>query len=213
MAYTKCETINPRHIGNRIIPAMYKLSRADGSFDLFIKNSLQANCIQYLCNKQQAGVFAGRENSDAIRDYGEFSISTNNSDFSKLSTYCYDGTLYYSVPKCSFRLKLNNSANLYPYKISGRCYSDHGGGQRSLRVYDGKSWISKSYGEGNWGLGDLWTFNLSDLSTVFDYKDYPEMNVHFRAWDGSKYTGANCTLEVSFIHRLTDGHELYRYYT
>ena len=224
MAYTKCETINPRHIGNRIIPAMYKLSRADGSFDLFIKNSHQANCIQYLCNKQQAGVFAGRYNSDDIRGLGEFSINTDSSNFTKLSMQVYDGTLYNSIPYCSFRLKLNNNANIYPYQISGYNYSDKNAGARILQVYKGSSWITKAgggYSQGNWGGGSnsdrkeatLWSFNPNNLSTIFDWKDYSEIRVMFRAVDGSKFTGSGTSLTVNFIHRLTNDHELYRYYT
>ena len=223
MAYTSYELLPARTINNRIIPRLWKLIRSDGTFDLYSLASYQHNCVQYLASVNQAGVFCGRFDYDNIRNFGEYVINTNNSNFTRFSISMYDGTKYGSVPHCCFRMKLNNNANLYPYTISGYNYSDKNAGARILQVYNGSSWVVKTgggYNQGNWGGGSnsdrkeatLWSMNLSNLSSVFDWKDYSELHVMFRAVDKSKFTGAGTSLSIGFIHRFTDGHPLHRYY-
>lgn len=212
MAYTSYEILPARTIKNRIIPRLWKLIRDDGTFDLFCLSSLQHNCIRYLASINQAGAFAGRYDSDNVRNLGEYSVSADNSNFTDFSIYMYDGTRYGSVPNCSLRLVLDNKANIYPYSISGHNQSDHNAGTRILRLYDGNTWSTKIQGSNNWGASELWKFDLANLTSVYDWKDYKELDVMFRARDTSKFTGANASLTVKFVHRYSDGHPLHRYY-
>ena len=212
MAYTSYEILPARTINNRIVPRLWKLIRNDGTFDLYCLSSLQHNCIQYLTTRNEAGVCSCRWNSSDKLSLGEWNVESNDNSFIKLGLYRNDSTRYGAIPHTAFRLKLNNKANLYPYKIEGYCYSDHNGGDRQLQVYNGSSWITKVSGSGNYAQNTLWQMNLSDLSSVFDWKDYSQLWVMCRAWDTSKFTNAQSRVNVTFVHRYTDGHPLHRYY-
>lgn len=232
MTYTSCVQLPARQINNRIIPRLWKLSRADGSFDLFSLSCHQHNCTQMLAGlgSNYASFWVGRDNSDSIRDWNLFSISgnggsvTNRTTFTTLSAYISDGTRYGSVPKCAFRLNLRNPSGLFPYSIGGHSYSDHNGGRCWLRAYNvnTSAWDTKyggAYNRGNWNGGSaradktIWTFDTSSPSSIFDWKDYNQISFITGAVDGSKYTGASCSLFVTFVHRFNQGNELYRYYT
>jgi hypothetical protein len=160
----------------------------------------------------EAGAVSTRWNSSNQISLGEWNIDDNQSNFIDLNLYRHDNARYNAIPHTAFKIKFDNSAMLYPYKIEGYCYSDHNGGDRQLQVYNGTNWITKVSGGGNFSLGTLWQLNLEDLSTIFDWKDYEQLWVMCRAWDGSKFTNAQSRVKVSFVHRYTDGHPLHRYY-
>ena len=231
MTYTKCTILPARQINNRIIPRLWKLERADGSFDLFSLSCLQHNCIQMLANQNSnyASFWVGRDNSDNIIGWNTYSISgnggsvTNRITFTNLSMYISDGTRYGSVPKCNFRLNLKNPSGLFPYSISCHSWSDHNGGRRWFRGYNGSSWITLgggAYNQGNfYGSGGgrtenlFWSVDTNTPSSFLDWKDYGQISFLVGAVDGSKYTGASCSMTVRFIHRFNQGNELYRYYS
>ena len=220
MAYIGYEDIPARTINYRIVPALRKYYRADGTFDLFDLKKYQANCIHYLANLGEAGINVDNSESISMGDYNLNDSETNpsfRSSFTMLNLY---KTGNISTPNygwsISFILDLNNSAGLYPYyliyenKVPGG-NNNYSYGSISLRIRDTEEDEVLVQKRG-YNLGSIsWSLDYGKPSKVMDYKDYEYIR---SSWQNGSATGAafDINFRAYFIHRFSEEHPLYRYY-
>ena len=216
MAYVRYEDVPARVFNNRVVPALRKFYRADGTFDLFGLNNLQANCMHYLAEKNEAALYCSRPPAGLSTQYplGTYTVTptSNNSTFVTINLTHYDGTLYAGWSQNSFKLKLDNSVGLFLYKVYMQSYSDHNGGERTLKLYNSSGAVLKTLINQSYNGEVTWTAPVGDASQMPDWKDYSYIDGCVRSWDGSKYTGNSTHIQLYFIHRYTDAHPLHRFY-
>ena len=218
MAYIGFEDIPAKTIGKRIVPALRKYYRADGTYDLFDLYNYQQNCMHYLSTVNEAGLICTWDYTNTIAELGTYNIDpvystfTNTSTFNQLSISHSNGVHYAGRSKTAFTLKFDNRAGLYPYIINCKNASGHGGG--GSYVYLKKKGESEEQlvvgGKGNREI--TWSPEFGIPSQMYDWKDYDYIASLSLALDGTKFTYAYTHLKLSFVHRFTDDHPLYRYY-
>lgn len=220
MAYIGYEDIPARTINYRIVPALRKFYRADGTYDLFDIRKRQANCIHHLVNKGEAGL---RVATSGGTHFGEYTLGGGNTNPNYVSTFT-EINLYkdYSSPSAQYgwgihlMLKLDNSAGLYPMYLGfdGRhsTYTWAYGGVYAHRISTDKDEaISAVYGTAYNMSGPVWSAPLTSPASMPDYKDFSYVKASWN--NGSANGGAYSTnLRAYFIHKYSVEHPLYRYY-
>ena len=213
MSYIGFENIPARTINRRIVAPLRKYYRADGSFDLFDINNPQMCCMKYLADRNEAGVLLGRTEGISLGTWSfNYNWGANESTFNTLGIYRADNYAYNSHSTSAILLKTDNSVGLYPYIIYLRNYSEHNSGWAYIRgIKNDGSEVTFTGGGGNQEI--TWSPTLNNAATMMDWKDYDRFYAQCYSSDGSKYTGNWTRLRATFIHRFTEDHPLYRYYT
>lgn len=213
MAYIGFEDIPARTINNRIVPTLRKYYRADGSFDLFDIYNKQQNCIKFLTDRGEAALYAADRQGDfSLGTYNTtITWGSNSNTFNQINMYRYSGYSYNARCRCAFRLQLDNVAGLFPYIVYFRAYSDHNASSRYVEAIrsNGAS-ITLAGGGGNGTV--TWSPEFGNATQMIDWKDYQQIYGYADAVDTSKYVRAETWINVSFIHRFSADHPLYRFY-
>lgn len=141
-------------------------------------------------------------------NYGSYSmsyLSSNASSPFRIYLASHSSNRYNAHIRAGLKLSLTNRAGLYPYYLYCNGWGDKGGWW-GIQYYSrtSSSWVNCSTSSNIWQLGN---------GVIFDWLDMESVQIYSGADDTSKYTNANADIDAYFIHRYSQGHPLYRYYT
>lgn len=218
MAYIGYEDIPARTINYRIVPALRKFYRADGTYDLFDIRKRQANCIHNLVNVGEAGIRTATSNNNPVQ-YGMYELANGinrNSTFTEIDLYKNAGMVISEYAPVSygiyFKLNLNNRAGLYPayfnYKGNSGYHNSYGG----VFVHNNSTGQDDQIVSGRLNFNMTWTASVNSPASMWDYKDYEYVKTEWT--NGSAGPGWTVTISFTayFIHKYSVEHPLYRYY-